>query len=158
MLFHPAIKDIKRIIQSGEFGNITNFSYHSGQYLPDWHPWEKVSEYYVSNRETGGGREIVPFELTWIADVIGFPKKVTGFFGCRCRYWWYVRYQYGFWRMSRNTHRRRCFTFCNTIIDTQSWERPDSLELEWTPDQNLWCNQSAMDILQAPRRDFCDGI
>ena len=81
MLFHPAIKDIKRIIQSGEFGNITNFSYHSGQYLPDWHPWEKVSEYYVSNRETGGGREIVPFELTWIADVIGFPKKVTGFFG-----------------------------------------------------------------------------
>jgi predicted dehydrogenase len=81
MLFHPAIKDIKRIIHSGEFGKVTNFSYHSGQYLADWHPWEKLSEYYVSNRETGGGREIVPFELTWIADVIGFPKKVTGFFG-----------------------------------------------------------------------------
>jgi len=81
MLFHPAIKDIKRILQSGEFGKITNFSYHSGQYLPDWHPWEKVSDYYVSNRETGGGREIVPFELTWIAEVIGFPRKVSGFFG-----------------------------------------------------------------------------
>ena len=81
MLFHPAIKDIKRILQSGEFGKITNFSYHSGQYLPDWHPWEKVIDYYVSNKETGGGREIVPFELTWIVDLIGFPKKVTGFFG-----------------------------------------------------------------------------
>lgn len=81
LLFHPAIKDIKRILQSGEFGQITNFSYHSGQYLPDWHPWEKVCDYYVSNRETGGGREIVPFELTWIVDLIGFPKKVTGFFG-----------------------------------------------------------------------------
>jgi predicted dehydrogenase len=81
MLFHPAIKDIKRILQSEEFGKITNFSYHSGQYLPDWHPWEKVSEYYVSNQETGGGREIVPFELTWIVDLIGFPEKVTGFFG-----------------------------------------------------------------------------
>jgi predicted dehydrogenase len=81
MVFHPAIKDIKRILQSGEFGRITNFSYHSGQYLPDWHPWEKVSEYYVSNRETGGGREIVPFELTWIVDVIGYPKNITGFFG-----------------------------------------------------------------------------
>ena len=81
MLFHPAIKDIKRILRSGEFGKITNFSYHSGQYLPDWHPWEKVSEYYVSKRETGGGREIVPFELTWIVDLIGFPEKVTGFFG-----------------------------------------------------------------------------
>jgi predicted dehydrogenase len=81
MLFHPAIKDIKRILQSGEFGKITNFSYHSGQYLPDWHPWEKVTDYYVSNKETGGGREIVPFELTWIVDLIGFPQKVTGFFG-----------------------------------------------------------------------------
>lgn len=81
MLFHPAIKDIKRILQSGEFGKITNFSYHSGQYLPDWHPWEKVSDYYVSKRETGGGREIVPFELTWIVDLIGFPEKVAGFLG-----------------------------------------------------------------------------
>jgi predicted dehydrogenase len=81
MLFHPAITDIKRILQSGEFGKITNFSYHSGQYLPDWHPWERVTDYYVSNRETGGGREIVPFELTWIVDLMGFPQKVSGFFG-----------------------------------------------------------------------------
>lgn len=81
LLFHPAIKDIRRIIISEEFGKITNFSYHCGQYLPDWHPWEKVSEYYVSKRETGGGREIVPFELTWIVDLIGYPERVTGFFG-----------------------------------------------------------------------------
>jgi predicted dehydrogenase len=81
MLYHPAIKDIRRILDSNEFGKITNFSYHSGQYLPDWHPWEKVSDYYVSQRETGGAREIVPFELTWIVDLIGFPEKVTGFFG-----------------------------------------------------------------------------
>jgi len=81
MLFHPAIKDIKSIIRAGEFGKVTNFSYHSGQYLPDWHPWEKVTDYYVSRKETGGGREIVPFELTWIVDLIGFPDKVTGFFG-----------------------------------------------------------------------------
>lgn len=81
LLFHPAIKDVKQILLSNEFGKITNFSYHCGQYLPDWHPWEDVSEYYVSKRETGGGREIVPFELTWIVDLIGYPEKVTGFFG-----------------------------------------------------------------------------
>lgn len=79
--FHPAIKDIKRIVQSGTYGKFTNFSYHSGQYLPDWHPWEKVTDYYVSQKDTGGGREIVPFELTWLVDVLGFPEKVTGFFG-----------------------------------------------------------------------------
>lgn len=81
LLFHPAIKDIKRILDSGEFGSVTNFSYHCGQYLPDWHPWEKVIDYYVSKKETGGGREIVPFELTWIVDLIGLPKNVTGYFG-----------------------------------------------------------------------------
>lgn len=79
--FHPAIKDIKQIVQSGKYGEFTNFSYHSGQYLPDWHPWEKVTDYYVSQKDTGGGREIVPFELTWIIDILGYPEKVSCFFG-----------------------------------------------------------------------------
>jgi len=79
--FHPAIKEIHSLVKSGKYGIFTNFSYHSGQYLPDWHPWEKVSDYYVSNRDTGGGREIVPFELTWIIDVLGFPESVTGYHG-----------------------------------------------------------------------------
>ena len=79
--FHPAIKIIKEIVQSKDYGKMTNFVYHSGQYLPDWHPWEQVTEYYVSKKETGGGREIVPFELTWIVDILGFPKRITGFYG-----------------------------------------------------------------------------
>lgn len=78
--FHPMIKDITSIIKSGKYGKITNFSYHSGQYLPDWHPWENVNDFYVSKRETGGGREIVPFELTWLVDTIGWPIDVKGLF------------------------------------------------------------------------------
>ncbi len=81
MKFHPAIKKIKNIVKSGEYGKITNFSYHFGQYLPDWHPWESVRDFYVSKKETGGCREMVSFELTWIVDVIGFPKNITGFYG-----------------------------------------------------------------------------
>jgi len=79
--FHPAVKDIKGIVHSRRYGKVTNFSYHSGQYLPDWHPWEKVKDYYVSKKETGGGREIVPFELTWLVDVLGYPEKIIGFYG-----------------------------------------------------------------------------
>lgn len=79
--FHPVIKDIKSIVLSGKYGKITNFTYHSGQFLPDWHPWEKVQDFYVSKRETGGGREIVPFELTWLVDTIGWPVDVKGLFG-----------------------------------------------------------------------------
>ena len=37
-----------------------------------------MSEYYVSNPATGGAREIVPFELTWITDIFGMPHKVFG--------------------------------------------------------------------------------
>ena len=58
LLFHPAIKDIKRIIDSGEFGKVTNFSYTCGQYLPDWHPWEKVSDFYgLQSRNWRGSRD-----------------------------------------------------------------------------------------------------
>lgn len=78
--FHPMIKDITKIIKEGRYGKITNFSYHSGQYLPDWHPWESVNDFYVSNRPTGGGREIVPFELTWMVDTIGWPSETKGYF------------------------------------------------------------------------------
>jgi len=78
--YHPLVKEIKRIVEAKEFGKITNFTYHSGQYLPDWHPWEDVKDFYVSKRETGGGREIVPFELTWLVDTFGFPNDIKGYF------------------------------------------------------------------------------
>jgi predicted dehydrogenase len=78
--FHPAIKKIGEILKTGGLGKVSNFLYHSGQYLPDWHTYEDVSEYYVSNKATGGGREIVPFELTWITLLLGIPKRVVGFY------------------------------------------------------------------------------
>lgn len=75
--FYDPIKDIKKIVSSGNYGRLTNFTFHSGQYLPDWHPWEKVMDFYVSKEETGACREIVPFELTWIVDIAGYPKRVV---------------------------------------------------------------------------------
>ena len=81
MRFHPLIKDISEIIDSHQYGNVTNFSFHSGQYLPDWHPWEDIKNFYVSNRKTGGCREIVAFELTWLTELFGFPLKIKGYYG-----------------------------------------------------------------------------
>lgn len=81
MIFHPIIKDIYSIVKKKSFGNITNFSYHSGQYIYDWHPWEDIKEFFVSKRETGGARELMAFELNWITKVFGYPKRVSGYFG-----------------------------------------------------------------------------
>lgn len=80
LMFHPAIQTIKEIIDSGELGKLSNILLHSGQYLPDWHTYEKVRDYYVSNPATGGGREIVPFELTWFTEVFGMPRRVCSNF------------------------------------------------------------------------------
>lgn len=79
--FHPAIEKIKKIVNEGKYGKVTNFTYYLGQYLPDWHPSEDIKNFYVGKKETGGAREMVCFELTWIVDLLGFPKKTVGFFG-----------------------------------------------------------------------------
>lgn len=77
MYFHPAIQKIFQLVKSNYLGNISNVLYHMGNYLPDWHTYEKVNEFYVSKKDTGGAREIVPFELTWMTKLFGFPKQVT---------------------------------------------------------------------------------
>ena len=79
--YHAGIKKIIEITKSRKYGKVTNFTYHSGQYLPDWHPYENVKDFYVSNKETGAAREIVPFELAWLVDITGFPVGVKGFNG-----------------------------------------------------------------------------
>lgn len=80
LLFHPAIAIIEQQVRSGALGKISNVIHHSGQFLPDWHTYEAVGDYYVSNPATGGGREIVPFELSWFTRVFGFPSRVCGNF------------------------------------------------------------------------------
>lgn len=67
---------VEELVSSGKLGRPLSFVYHSGQYLPDWHPWEKVSDYYVSRAETGACREIVPFELAWLTSAFGAVRGV----------------------------------------------------------------------------------
>ena len=76
--FHPAIQIIKTIINDNTLGKLCNITYHSGQNLHDWHPYESIKNFYVSIKEVGGCREIVPFELLWITKIFGFPFTVYG--------------------------------------------------------------------------------
>ena len=81
MKFYMRPSHVKRLIQDGLIGKPLAFSYHIGQWLPNWHPWESITDYYVSKRGTGGCREIVPFELTWLIDIFGFPEPISCFKG-----------------------------------------------------------------------------
>lgn len=78
MRYHPIVNQIRNLLDKNIIGRPLSFIYHSGQYLPDWHPWEDYRKFYVSKRETGACREIVPFELVWLIDLFGKIKAVTG--------------------------------------------------------------------------------
>jgi predicted dehydrogenase len=71
MRFHPSVRVVRDLVASEAIGAVSAFTYHSGQWLPDWHPWEDYREYYVSKRATGACREIVPFELVWLTWILG---------------------------------------------------------------------------------------
>ena len=77
MKYYPISIKIKELISKKVLGKILNYNYQTGQYLPDWHPWEKIEDFYVSNPDTGGCREIVPFELTWLNDIFGDSRPLA---------------------------------------------------------------------------------
>jgi len=77
MKYFPGPKKIRELLDSNAIGKVNFVNYQTGQYLPDWHPWESILDYYVSKRETGGAREIVPFELTWLNPLFGNPTPIN---------------------------------------------------------------------------------
>lgn len=74
--FHPLVKKLKKLVDEKKIGKSLHFNLHSGAYLPDWHPWEKIDDFYVSKNETGGGRDELAWELTWIFWIMGSPKNI----------------------------------------------------------------------------------
>lgn len=60
------------------------YNYHVGQYLPDWHPWDNLKEFFIGKKETNGCRELFAIELPWlqktfgkIVDVQVLKRKIT---------------------------------------------------------------------------------
>ncbi len=72
-LYREEIQYIEKAVK--EEKSKINYSYHVGQYLPDWHTWESINDYFVSNRRTNGCRELFAIELPWLIDVFGDIKS-----------------------------------------------------------------------------------
>ncbi len=81
MRFQPSVKALKALLDKNEIGKILAFTYHCGQYLPDWHPWEDYRKFYVAKKETGAAKEIVSFELVWILWALGAIDGISCFKG-----------------------------------------------------------------------------
>lgn len=78
MRFHPVVKELKKLLDNGSIGKVLTIYHHFGHFLPDWHPWEDYRKFYAAKRETGGAREIVPFELVWLVYLFSHIKSVYG--------------------------------------------------------------------------------
>lgn len=68
-LYRDEIRRIKSIVQNKEC--LLNYTYHVGQYLPDWHPWEDYKDFFVGDKRSNGCREIFAIELPWLIAVFG---------------------------------------------------------------------------------------
>lgn len=68
-LYRDEICYIQNRIQDNS--NPVNYTYHVGQYLPDWHPWENYQDFFVGNKRTNGCREILAIEIPWLVKTFG---------------------------------------------------------------------------------------
>lgn len=75
MNYFPFARALKRMIEDEIIGETVHVQYSSGQNLHDWHPEEKISDYYVTELRSAATREIVCFELTWLSTIFGMPTS-----------------------------------------------------------------------------------
>lgn len=78
--YHPAIKQIKELIDTNKIGKPLAFTYHSGSFLPEWHPKDDPKNYYAYDKKQGAAKEIVPFELSWLTWIFGDVKSVKSYY------------------------------------------------------------------------------
>ena len=55
MRFFWAINKIKDLLKNNVIGRVIFARIETGQYLPDWHPWEDYRQMYSAKRNLGGG-------------------------------------------------------------------------------------------------------
>ena len=63
--------DVRYLIRECNELDKLDYIIHTGQYLPDWHPWESYKNYFVGNTRTNGIREILAIDLPWILAAFG---------------------------------------------------------------------------------------
>lgn len=68
-------KDVRYMIEQSR-GRKVDYIYHTGQYLPDWHPWETYKDFFVKNVRTDACREIMAVDFPWLLAAFGKVKDV----------------------------------------------------------------------------------
>ncbi|MDO8500043.1 MAG: Gfo/Idh/MocA family oxidoreductase [bacterium] len=82
--FHPLLQKMKTLVDEGFVGKVISASVDSGEYLPDWHPWEDYRATYPARRALGGGVVLTQsHDLDYLYWFFGMPKRVAAFGGTK---------------------------------------------------------------------------
>ena len=78
--YREEIRYVQKLLKN-QTQNVS-YTYHVGQYLPDWHPWESYKNFFLGDKRTNGCREIMAIDLPWILKTFG---KVVDFHAFRAK-------------------------------------------------------------------------
>jgi predicted dehydrogenase len=74
--FHPLYQQLRRlVVDERVLGKPLLLTFHMGNYILDWHPWEGL-DFYAGKKATGACREMVPFEFEWMQWIFGPVESV----------------------------------------------------------------------------------
>lgn len=75
----PPLADVRRLLDRKAIGTVLHVQFHMSAHLADWHPWERYQDFFMSQRELGGGALLD--ESHWIDLMLwlfGMPRQVSG--------------------------------------------------------------------------------
>jgi predicted dehydrogenase len=78
--FHPGILMCKKILDEERIGKVYSVRAEFGQYLPDWHPWERYQDFYMSKLTMGGGVLLdATHDIDYLHWFFGEIEEVAGY-------------------------------------------------------------------------------
>jgi len=73
----PPVIEFRRRLLAGEIGKIRHLRFTMSAHLADWHPWEAYQDFFMSDKDMGGGALLDESHfidlLIWM---LGMPEKV----------------------------------------------------------------------------------
>jgi predicted dehydrogenase len=77
MRYHPCLKRVKSVLDSGEIGRVLAVRAEVAAYMPGWHAYEDYRNSYASRADLGGGVVLSQIhEIDYLAWLFGVPSRV----------------------------------------------------------------------------------
>lgn len=75
--FHPSVRRLEQAIRAGVIGRINTIAMEANSFLPSWHPYEGIKDFYAGRADLGGGVVLTESHMTdllfWL---FGAPRRL----------------------------------------------------------------------------------